>query len=513
MRHLPQSSASLPANNRRVLVALMAALASVTFCPTSSMSGSPGDSVVYFVAINGSDLWSGTKPAPDPKKTDGPFATLQRARDAARRGLAEGLRPSILVRGGVYRLESTLRLDSADSGSPGHPVVWSAYPGESVRFMGGRPLTRLQPLRDAAVLRRLPPRARASVLVTNLREEGVTDFGIPPNRFQLSFRGSRMTVARYPNQGWLSIAGVPIVESQILNPGDHKVLKEGLPAGRHSGMFTYDGNRPSGWADQRDLWMHGYWVWDWRDAYQKVGRIDTLARTVHPDPPHHHYGYQKGQRYYFLNVLEELDAPGEWALDAARGLLYFWPPSPPGPGDVTVSLLKEPMVLLEGASNVRFQGFTFESSRACAITIRGGSDNLIAGCTIRNIDNDTTVVIDGGRRNGVRSCDIHDIGSTGIRLVGGDRTTLTPGENFAINNHITRYGGILQAFNGGIFLQGVGNIVSHNRIHDAPFSGIQYYGNDHRIEYNDLYDLAHESGDVGGINTGADYSEMGTVIR
>jgi parallel beta-helix repeat protein len=71
----------------------------------------------------------------------------------------------------------------------------------------------------------------------------------------------------------------------------------------------------------------------------------------------------------------------------------------------------------------------------------------------------------------------------------------------------------LQAFNGGVFLQGVGNVVAHNRIHDAPFSGIQYYGNDHRIEYNDLYDLAHESGDVGGINTGADYSEMGTVIR
>jgi hypothetical protein len=59
----------------------------------------------------------------------------------------------------------------------------------------------------------------------------------------------------------------------------------------------------------------------------------------------------------------------------------------------------------------------------------------------------------------------------------------------------------------------VGNIVSHNRIHDAPFSGIQYYGNDHLIEYNELYDLAHESGDVGGINTGADYSDMGTVIR
>jgi parallel beta-helix repeat protein len=259
--------------------------------------------------------------------------------------------------------------------------------------------------------------------------------------------------------------------------------------------------------------MHGYWVWDWRDDYQKVERIDTASRTVYPQPPHHHYGYQKGQRYYFLNVLEELDAPGEWYLDAERGLLYFWPPSDIGPDDVTVSLLKEPMVLLNGAAHVRFQGLIFESSRVCAIKIRGGNDNMVAGCTIRNIDNDTSVIIDGGRKNGVRGCDVYDIGGTGIRIDGGDRATLTPAGNFAINNHIFRYGAVQQTFNGGICLQGVGNTVAHNVIHDAPFSGIQYYGNDHHIEYNELYDLAHESGDVGGINTGGDYTDMGTVIR
>jgi parallel beta-helix repeat protein len=234
---------------------------------------------------------------------------------------------------------------------------------------------------------------------------------------------------------------------------------------------------------------------------------------IYPSAPHHYYGYQQGQRYYFLNVLEELDAPGEWVLDAHRGFVYFWPPAPIEAGDVTVSLLKEPMVLLNGASHVQLQGLVFEASRACAIKIRGGTDNLIAGSIIRNIDCDTSVIIDGGTRNGIRSCDIYDVGSTGVRIVGGDRKTLTPAGNFAINNHIYRFGGITQAFNGGVFLQGVGNVVSHNRIHDAPASGIQYYGNDHVIEYNELFDLAHETGDIGGINTGADYSEMGTMIR
>jgi hypothetical protein len=59
----------------------------------------------------------------------------------------------------------------------------------------------------------------------------------------------------------------------------------------------------------------------------------------------------------------------------------------------------------------------------------------------------------------------------------------------------------------------VGNTISHNRIHDAPFSGIQYYGNEHVIEFNEIFDVARESGDVGGVNTGADYSEQGTKIR
>jgi hypothetical protein len=471
------------------------------------------DPDVLYVAPNGNDLWSGTLPAPNATNTDGPFATPGRARDAARLRTRTGGHPSVIFREGSYLFTASLTFDSTDSGVQGHDVVWSAYPSETIRFLGGKAIGAFSSVRDPEIASRLQEAARPSVVVADLRAQGISDYGTPPDRMNLFFRGARMPVARYPNTGWLRIAEVPLIDGQILNPGDAKVMKNGLPAGRHSGMFRYDGDRPSRWKGRTDIWMHGYWVWDWRDAYQKLERIDTASRTVYPAAPHHHYGYQKGQRYRFLNVLEELDEPGEWYLDSARGLLYFWPPSPPAPGDVTVSLLREPMIQMQGTSHVRIENIIFESSRASAVRIRGGSNNLIAGCTVRNIDNDTCVIIDGGTNNGIRSCDVYDIGGTGIRIVGGDRATLTPAGNYAINNHITRYGGILQSFNGGIFLHGVGNIVAHNRIHDAPFSGIQYYGNDHRIEFNDLYDLAHESGDVGGINTGGDYTEMGTVIR
>jgi parallel beta-helix repeat protein len=496
--------------SRRIFALVLAVLIVGSLAPALPAVTEP---TLFFVAPDGNDRWSGKLPEANATKTDGPFASLQQARDAVRKSLTSGSHPNVLIRGGTYRITSPLHLGPEDSGTLENPVIWGAYRGEDVRLTGGTTIGNLKRVQDPSVLKRLQPEARDSVFVADLRSQEITDLGRPPSRMNVFFKGARMPVARYPNRGWLSIAGVPLVDGQILNPGDKKVIIDGLPAGRHSGMFRYDGNRPSGWAEQRDIWMHGYWVWDWRDDYMKVARIDTGSRTVYPEPPHHHYGYQKGQRYAFLNVLEELDAPGEWVLDTERGALYFWRPSPIGPGDVTVSMLKEPMVVLNGAAHVSFVGVTFEYSRACAIKVLGGSDNLIARCTIRNIDNDTSVVIDGGQRNGVKGCDVYDVGGTGIRIVGGDRATLTPAGNFAINNHIYRYGAIQQSFNGGVFLQGVGNIVAHNRIHDAPFSGIQYYGNDHLIEYNELYDLAHESGDVGGINTGGDYTEMGTVIR
>ncbi len=468
---------------------------------------------LYYIAPSGNDSWSGMLPTPDRTGTDGPFATLERARDAVRESRKAGIPAEVQLRKGVYSITRTLHLDSLDSGTARNPSVWSSVNGEEVRCIGGKTIEDFHQPTDLTVLRRLDPRARGHVLVTNLRAQGITDFGTLPNRLNLYYKGARMTVARYPDTGWLAIAGVPFDSSSILNPGDKKVIKSGHPAGRHSGRFLYEGDRPSRWRQRADIWMHGYWVWDWRDGYQKVARIDTATRSIYPATPHHHYGYEQGQRYYFLNVLEELDAPGEWVLDEAAGLLYFWPPAPPHDGDVSVSLLNEPMVRLGNTSHVIFRGIIFEGSRACAVKIHEGVDNLIAGCMVRNIDNDTSLIIDGGLRNGIRSCDIHDVGATGIRITGGDRYTLTPAGNFATNNHITRYGCIVQAFNGGIFVQGVGNVISHNRIHDAPFSGIQYYGNDHIIEFNDIYDLAHESGDVGGINTGADYSEQGTQIR
>jgi hypothetical protein len=129
--------------------------------------------------------------------------------------------------------------------------------------------------------------------------------------------------------------------------------------------------------------------------------------------------------------------------------------------------------------------FNFECGNRAAIRIQNGDHHLIAGCLIRNFGSDTAVVIHGND-NRIIGCDIHDVGGTAIKISGGDKKLLLPGNNLAENNHIYKYGQIVHMFNTGIWMEGVGNTIRHNEIHNSPGSGIQYYGNDHLIEYNEL---------------------------
>jgi len=89
----------------------------------------------FFVSPNGADTWSGTLPAPDAKGTDGPFATLQRARDAVRNLEKDKMKDVVvLVRGGKYRLDKTVVFGLEDSGVGDLTITYAAYPNETPVF-------------------------------------------------------------------------------------------------------------------------------------------------------------------------------------------------------------------------------------------------------------------------------------------------------------------------------------------------------------------------------------------
>jgi hypothetical protein len=100
---------------------------------------------ILYVATDGSDAWSGTLPAPNASRTDGPFASLARAQQAER-SLGQTKGATVEVRGGTYYLPlsptnpGTLTFGPADSGSAGLPVTWKNYPGEMPIVSGGVPV-------------------------------------------------------------------------------------------------------------------------------------------------------------------------------------------------------------------------------------------------------------------------------------------------------------------------------------------------------------------------------------
>ncbi len=469
--------------------------------------------MTLFVANNGNDAWSGRLAAPNSTETDGPFATLERARDEIRKIKGAGEMPAggvtVELRGGVYQREQPFELKAEDSGSFDAPVVYRARQvedsrneGEEVRLVGGKTVTGFEPVTDPAILGRLAPEARGNVLQANLKGLGITDFGeVKGGGLELFFEDKPMMLARWPNEGFVKIVGLV---------GGDPVDVRGTK-GDKIGKFMYEGDQPKQWVEEKDTWVHGYWFWDWADQRHKVESIDTEQRVISVVPPYHGYGYRVGQWFYGLNILAELDQPGEWYLDRESGVLYFWPPASIEDGQPTVSVI-ETLVKMEGVEHVAFRGITFEAARGTAITISDGAHNRIVGCTLRNLGS-WAVTISGGAHNGVVGCDIYETGNGGISLSGGDRQILEPAGHYAENNHIHHYGRWNRMYQPAISISGVGNRASHNLIHNAPHMALSFGGNDHLIEFNEIHSVCYESNDAGAIYSGRDWTMRGTVIR
>lgn len=461
-----------------------------------------------YVSPEGNDSWSGKLNSPNADQTDGPFASLERARDELRRWKHSGTTPSggitVELRAGRYSRFASFDLTEQDSGTPESPIRWRGEQGESACITGGPAIVTWSSVEDPEILQRLDPAVRGKVLQADLKKQGVNDFGeVDSNRLELFYDNRPMIPARYPNEGFLEIA-------EVLGPTPREIHgKKGVV----EGSFAYSDDRPSRWQGEPEAWLHGYWFWDWADQRQKIGSIDLRSKSISLIPPHHHYGYRKGQWYYAFNILSELDAPGEWYLNRQNGILYFYPPDP---GEIsnhsTVVSVSSGLVTLSRVLHVEFSNMVFECSREIGINATDSKGIRIDGCLFRNIGGNA-VHFDQGEHNAIINSDVTDIGHGGVVVTGGDFLNLKPSNHLVDNCLVTRYGRWKPMYSAGISVNGVGIKVAHNRIHDAPHIGILFRGNDHLIELNEIHHVCQESNDAGAIYSGRNWTWRGTVIR
>ncbi len=462
--------------------------------------------VVLHVAPTGSDDGDGSEAKP--------FRTVEKARDAVRAlnkshgGTLPKGGVTIRIAGGRYFVEHPLALASEDSGTEESPVVYEAETGQKPVFHGGVRVVGWKPVADSKQRDRLDPSVRDRVREADLKALGVTDLGDATalrRRPELFVEGVPQTLARWPNEGFVKTG-------EVL--GADTFTQWGSIRGCKDGKFQYIEDRPGRWLDEPDVRLYGYWFWDWFEEYQKVASIDASERVITLSLPYSNYGYRKDQRYYAVNVFREIDAPGEWYLDRAASKVYWLPPEgvDPSKADTVLSVFDQPFVTMNNVEHVTLLRLTFQEGRGDAIHIRGGSDCLVAGCTIQRFGGDA-IVVDGGRHHGLFGCTMHTLGCGGARVAGGDRKTLVRGEHFVENCTVFDISRIKRTYTPAVLLDGCGNRIAHNLFERMPSSAMRIEGNDHLIELNVIRNVVQESDDQGGIDMFGNPLYRGVVIR
>lgn len=465
----------------------------------------------YFVAPTGNDANPGTR--------EKPFVTLEQARDAIRALKAKGTLPGpvcVRLMPGEYPVERTIELTAADSGTEAAPIVYRADQKGAAVLYGGRRLDGFIPVTDPVVLGRLPAEARGKVFQCDLKKAGIKDysplaergFGFrpPPSTLEVFFNGAPLTLARWPNAGFVN-------GGKIVQPGSK-------PANKPS-VFEYLDDRLARWANAEDAWLFGYFRHGWADRTLKIRSINTAAKQLACGPYDDLFGenmnpvpwFNKGRiKYFAFNLLEELDQQGEWYLDRKTGLLYCYPPADPAKAVVEIGMLPAPMLTLTQVSQVRLEGLVFDLSRADCMSLEDCAGCLVAGCTVKRFAG-SGISIHGGRGNGILGCDLYSLGRGATEVTGGDRQTLTPAQHFVENCRMHSLGRQDHTYVPGIGMAGVGIRAAHNRFYDLPSSAIRFDGNDLLMEYNQSERMVLESEDQGAMETYGNPTFRGNVLR
>lgn len=469
-----------------------------------------------------------------------PYATIAKVQESIRYYQPITNAMTVYIRGGKYYQTSPITFGNSDGGSPSCPITYQAYQSEAVTFIGGTVVTNFTSVTDGAILARLKVPAQASVLVADLTAQAITDTGVMTNhgnsrwdydvnerpfQAELLFNGQPMQLARYPNENASPRTNWFTVGSLVSSNYAYWYWTNGCPADTVSFTNNTAANPPS-WAEDSNVWVMGYWGYDWYNSMERVTSIDRVNKSICLNFPGA-YGsqyknpgtYTAGQRFFYFNILEELDSAGEYYIDRVNNKLYFWPTTTITNGSCVLTMPTN-IVTMNSVSNVTFSGITFIGSRGSMFFINGGAGNILTNCALKSGSADGIKMLNS-TNSAVYGCAFSDFGERGVWFYGsGDRRTLTSGNNSVSHSTFTNMARLNALYcldcshtYNGVPMNEVGVYLGYNTIHDSLHGAAIIYGNENVVEYNEIYRVCLESADSGAIYSGYDPTFRGNVIR
>ena len=477
----------------------------------------------FYVAPNGNDLWSGKLAAPNSSASDGPFASLDRARAMVSKLVKTNLaRINVQIRGGLYYLPAAVMFTAEDSGTASLQIVYQNYPGESPVFSGGtRVLNWTQTGGNTwkAALpsstqnfenlfyngtRRLRPRlgaTAASPLGTFYRVANTIYLNAPAPPAAAPNPACAAYVA---GSGWECFDRFQYSAADpIASTWKNLAAAGGNPCGQPAG-------NPAIAGDIELLVFEQF-----STSKLRISCVDTANRMVYLTGPTgfsqanaSEAGFIQGNRYLVENVADALTQPGQWFLDrsvAPWTLTYLANPGENPNADTVVIPQVTQLLVTSNLAYVTFQGLTFEHDNYVVpftghasteleadipgavsfqnsqhITFDSGTVTQTSGTSLEMIPclNPTspaycvaTNVNALVTNNVVENSAFYDVGAEGIRIGNpfqqADNDANVPQFTTVQNNVVEGYGRTIPAAFG--IGQGMGhdNLYTHNDVYDG----------------------------------------------
>jgi len=272
-------------------------------------------------------------------------------------------------------------------------------------------------------------------------------------------------------------------------------------------------------------------AWGWVGGIVQVEGVDREQGILKLTGKNASQPIRRGNRFYIENVVEALDAPGEFVLDRDKGELLLIPPSDDfRERDMCVPVLKE-LVKIIGSEHLVLKGFRFRDTTYSldirsmytpddgAVCLENASHITLEDCEFSKMGGYGVKFSNKCRYCRILSSHFHDLGQGGVQILGDNSTQCS---YLLISGcHFHDLGRIYKHVSAVAVDTGYRVRISYNDIHDVPRYGISFksyspnaYSHECIAEYNDIRRTNCETNDTGGIETlGRDKQQSGNVIR